>query len=1825
MRGYSLSLVVSLMVVLGACGGDDGEPGVIADAAVDAPAADGGSEDAAAGAGGSGEEDGGVDGALPSESRCGDGNLDEGEACDDGNDRNGDGCSKTCMVEEGFNCPVVGAACEQCGNGVVESSEQCDDGNRDADDGCDDSCAVEDGWVCPVAGQPCELCGNGVVEANERCDDGNDQDGDGCSADCRGIEPNFSCPVAGQPCVECGDGSVGGEELCDDGNTESGDGCVFNCRAVEPGWKCPAGGGACSLCGDGTLQEATEQCDDGNFQSGDGCSSDCQIEPGAICLVSGVLCSVCGNGFIEYTTYLGDNGTPGDPSDDFADPEQCDDGNLLDGDGCSSDCVTEDGGDLPWICPVPGMGCGRCGDGVVQEIEACDDGRSCDGGSDGGSDCTSDSSTCMAGGGACDPAAGDGCSADCTAIEPGYLCPAGGGACVLCGDGQLDASLEECDDGNVLSGDGCNRLCLLEANLPWVCPEPGQPCELCGNGVVEAQESCDDGNTDSGDGCAGDCQSVEPNYNCFFPGFACFLCGDGVIEVGEECDEGQIATPANATGGCNELCRIVDPWVCPLANAPCELCGDGVVDPFESCDDGNAANGDGCDSTCQIEPGYDCSGPACVAAACGDGFVAGDEECDDGNLLSGDGCSYICRVEAGFSCAGSIGCHRTACGDGIVEGAEQCDDGSVCTGTSSGTLDDTDCTTDATACLADNGACGPLAGDGCDAQCWYEVGYMCPVPGQPCVPAVCGNGVVEGGEQCDDGSVCTGTSSGALDNADCTADATACLADSGTCGPVAGDGCGGQCQLEPGYYCPDPGLSCLPTVCGDGLVQGLEQCDDGSVCAGGTEDGKDCTSDFAACEAGGGSCLLVGGDGCALDCTVETFYRCSGEPSVCRPITEFVVLRRFNVANVSPDALNYNPDRRSFAGHKSSASLPSIELCLDGTIINRGDTTAGPNGTVYLPGGGTQELPATCTGATTDPDDCYVVPLRPEPLASSQLGSITGSAFDPVTGHYLFLDMNGQTVILTELPRDILPYALPAGFDLTDYQVTLTGLTKPGELTVGEDGDLYVVDDATDQVLVYPRRRDENLDPVWPDCPANGADPGGNCTSFEASPDAARGWSAPSGDPLVGIFTVPGEDMVGIFNRYVGAPPYDGSDALDPGAVITNSEYFTFYDIYSAADPPLYGRSGLPGLLFDLGNTGRSYTKEAMSAETAPDGGSFIICPRNPSESCQLFAHACESDADCPPGTVCNLDGVNTVGAAYCHAPGDARDDRYRVDRDVVGETNPVALNVLLNDSLSESACVDPRLRIVSACGDGVQQQYEIDHPDSCTDEPVPRGTVTWIEGDETIGYDAPDDKSCGFIDTFTYTADLGGGVYDTASVRVLVACVCGDGVVDPNEQCDDGAYNGAPGQLVDVAGTPGDTSDDVYAHCSTSCYWNVYCGDSFIVAPEQCDDGNAVSGDGCSAICTLESVCGNDVVEGVEVCDDGRQCTDWQDCTADASLCAGIGDDSCETRGGDGCNANCTVPVCGDGRLDLDNPVLAEQCDDGNLRAGDGCSSTCQVEARCGNGIIEPPEQCDDGNAVSGDGCSAICTVEGICGNDIREGAEVCDGADHGDCPVIDSAQIMCINEPRGAPNICLCQNFCGDGAIGGLEECDDGMAGSATCRGAQPAQGSPCTLIRCGDGIVDTAAGEECDDGNANPADTCTNNCKLVTVCGDGVKEGAEECDDGNNISGDGCSSTCKLEVTVCGNGVLEYNEQCDDGNTIPGDGCNQFCRIEAGACGNGKLDPGEQCDDGNTVSGDGCDRYCQSELCGNGVIDFAEQCDDGNRISGDGCSATCYVEIG
>lgn len=198
-------------------------------------------------------------------------------------------------------------------------------------------------------------------------------------------------------------------------------------------------------CGDGWIQ-FTEACDDGNKLNGDGCSSACQITP--------VLLSHCGDA-------LTDTG------------EECDLGE-------------NNSNDLPDGCRT---NCRRafCGDGVLDTNEPCDDGNANE---------------------------WDGCTWDCQVS--------------VCGNGIIE-TVEECDAGGENSD-------TLANSCRTMCRSP-----RCGDGVTDAGEECDDGNSIDGDGCMNACV---------------IACPEGSQKIDGRC----LILPAEPADDCGVFCAVGRAW-----------------------------------------------------------------------------------------------------------------------------------------------------------------------------------------------------------------------------------------------------------------------------------------------------------------------------------------------------------------------------------------------------------------------------------------------------------------------------------------------------------------------------------------------------------------------------------------------------------------------------------------------------------------------------------------------------------------------------------------------------------------------------------------------------------------------------------------------------------------------------------------------------------------------------------------------------------------------------------------------------------------------------------------------------------------------------------------------------------------------------------------------------------------------------------------------------------------------------------------------------------------------------------------------------------------
>ncbi len=480
--------------------------------------------------------------------------------------------------------------------------------------------------------------------------------------------------------------------------------------------RCFEGRSYTPACGNGLVDD-DEVCDDDNTLSGDGCRSDCRSD------------EVCGNGLLDPES-----------------GEACDDGNTVSGDGCQADCRLPSCGDgivdAGEVCDdgnnVFGDGCNArctsdetCGNGVVDVNvvgESCDDGNNAPGD---GCDASCNIERCgdgiLASGEACDDGnnvSGDGCSGNCDSLE-------------VCGNGFLDVA-ESCDDGNTAAGDGCSPTCLVES---------------CGNGITDPNEVCDDGNTVSGDGCASGCDSVE-------------ICGNGVLDIGESCDDSN-TEPGD---GCSASCVV-------------ERCGNDVLDPGEVCDDGNGASGDGCSADCQSDE------------TCGNSYVdvVTGETCDLGGANS-NAPNAICRTN----------CQFRSCGDGVLDGAS----GEVCDRSSLG---------GATCQSLGFYFASPL---GCTDICTFDTSEC---------TGFCGDRTANGPEQCDAGDL-NGATCGTFGfYAGSLACAANCSFDTSPCSQECGDGlvngdevCDGNRPAR--ESCLDYGFEAGRLACSDFCTPGFDSC-----------------------------------------------------------------------------------------------------------------------------------------------------------------------------------------------------------------------------------------------------------------------------------------------------------------------------------------------------------------------------------------------------------------------------------------------------------------------------------------------------------------------------------------------------------------------------------------------------------------------------------------------------------------------------------------------------------------------------------------------------------------------------------------------------------------------------------------------------------------------------------------------------------------------------------------------------------------------------------------------------------------------------------------
>ena len=294
-------------------------------------------------------------------------------------------------------------------------------------------------------------------------------------------------------------------------------------------------------------------------------------------------------------------------------------------------------------------------------------------------------------------------------------------------------------------------------------------------------------------------------------------------------------------------------------------------------------------------------------------------------------------------------------------------------------------------------------------------------------------------------------------------------------------------------------------------------------------------------------------------------------------------------------------------------------------------------------------------------------------------------------------------------------------------------------------------------------------------------------------------------------------------------------------------------------------------------------------------------------------------------------------------------------------------------------------------------------------------------------------------------------------------------------------------------------------------------------------------------------------------------------------------------TLGGFNAQASVCVPDCGDGGI-----TIGEMCDNGEENADDaynGCRTDCTLGPRCGDGEQQTNyEECDNGVNIdtygldAEDACGPNCVLPPFCGDEIVQPqfGEQCDEG------IANTGAYGTCNSD------CTLAPFCGDGKVTDGEYCD--IAGNS-----QDANGNTiyaclnCSEApRCGDGIVQSEWGEDCDGAEATEeGKECTDECRFAGMCGDGTvdEHSGEQCDyglEGNDGSYGGCTPGCMF-APRCGDGIVqeEEGEECDAGDELNSGGygeCAPNCTMGP-HCGDLNIDePFEQCDQGNDDTDDG-----------------------------------------
>ncbi|CAD8135854.1 unnamed protein product [Paramecium pentaurelia] len=415
----------------------------------------------------------------------------------------------------------------------------------------------------------------------------------------------------------------------------------------------------------------------------------------------------------------------------------------------------------------------------------------------------------------------------------------------ICGDFKLVQN-EECDDGNLIPYDGfyqCQYSCPLFCKqcINGKCIECEQTQQLINGLCLFVCNQIKIYSVQQYTGCFNHIDNIQDNgyyqhtlfnqdnLKLFQNEFLdCNLLNYGIFGFNfNQCRLHNIQLCKNQSW---DIClECIDGFQLTKSKQQCiSICNDGQIVEFEVCDDGNVIQFDGCykcQLSCQLEcsncvnqqclqciEGWDLIENQCLPN-CGDGITVQTEQCDDGNQEVGDGC-YECQAECSYCeiCNYYNKCQvcqehfhsvqqicLPICGDNYVEsGLEECDDGNQ------------------------------IQYDGC-----YNCQLECDIRCQKCIYGQCKD-ICKYDELEIDGKCFKFISEDkyTINSNDCSNGCQECLQD--------------ECLFCLQNYILYRGL-CYESECGNGIIEPLEDCDDGNS---------------------------INNDGCSNQCKIEYNWNC---------------------------------------------------------------------------------------------------------------------------------------------------------------------------------------------------------------------------------------------------------------------------------------------------------------------------------------------------------------------------------------------------------------------------------------------------------------------------------------------------------------------------------------------------------------------------------------------------------------------------------------------------------------------------------------------------------------------------------------------------------------------------------------------------------------------------------------------------------------------------------------------------------------------------------------------------------------------------------------